>query len=102
MAGYRTHAKRKDRNLRALLSGARPWWAAAGLAGVMGVGGGILGTHGAAPTASASLVSAPVAEMTIEEAVAEAIAPSDANELGVSTRWDMPNLDHPRVDYWVK
>jgi membrane-bound lytic murein transglycosylase D len=102
MAGYRTHAKRKDRNLRALLSGARPWWAAAGLAGVMGVGGGILGSHGAAPTASASLVSAPVAEMTIEEAVAEAIAPSDANVLGVSTRWDMPNLDHPRVDYWVK
>jgi membrane-bound lytic murein transglycosylase D len=101
MASYRTLASRKDRTLRALLSGARPWWAAAGLAGVVGVGG-VVGTNGARPAAEAPAVIAELSsELTVEEAVAEAVAPSDANQLGVTTRWDLPNLDHPRVDYWV-
>jgi membrane-bound lytic murein transglycosylase D len=38
----------------------------------------------------------------IERAVDKAIAPADANSLGVSTDWDLPNLDHPRVEYWVE
>jgi membrane-bound lytic murein transglycosylase D len=101
MAGYRTLASRKDRTLRALFSGARPWWAAAGLAGVVGVGG-VLGTNEARPTAEAPAAVAELsAELSIEDAVAAAVAPADANQLGVSTRWDLPNLDHPRVDYWV-
>jgi membrane-bound lytic murein transglycosylase D len=35
------------------------------------------------------------------EAIALAVSPPDANELGVSKNWDLPNLDHPRVSYWV-
>ena len=103
MARYRTHESRKDRTLRALLSGTRPWWAAAGLVGVVGVGG-VLGTgswrveSGTAVEASAA---AP-AGADRAEAIAEAVSPSDANALGVSTKWDLANLDHPRVDYWVQ
>jgi membrane-bound lytic murein transglycosylase D len=42
-----------------------------------------------------------VKALSTEDAIAAAVSPRDANTLGVSTRWDLPNLDHPRVDYWV-
>jgi membrane-bound lytic murein transglycosylase D len=95
MPRFRTHQNRKDRALHALLSGSRRWWAVASLVGMVGVGG-ALGTRHAEVVEPAAL-----SEVSVEDAVAEAVAPSDANALGVSTRWDLANLDHPRVDYWV-
>jgi membrane-bound lytic murein transglycosylase D len=61
--------------------------------------GGALGTH---RTPALEAPAAAVEEkLSLEEAVAEAVAPFDANSLGVSTRWDLANLPHPRVDDWV-
>jgi membrane-bound lytic murein transglycosylase D len=100
MSSYRKEESRKDRARRALLSGTRPWWAVAGLLGVIGVGG-VLGTERDAVVGVSTALTEMTADASMAEAVAEAVAPSDANNLGVSTAWDIPNLDHPRVDYWV-
>src|SRR6185503_1267206 len=97
---FRARRDRRDRTLKALLSRRSHWWAAAGVVGVMGVGG-VLGTRrDVLPTTTATLGETRV--VSTEEAVAAAVAPTDANALGVSPRWDLPNLDHPRVDYWVQ
>lgn len=89
---------RPDRIQKVLLSRRSPWWAAAGVVGVLGVGG-LFGGRGEA-TGAAFLGELRV--VSTAEAVAAAVLPRDANHLGVSTRWDLPNLDHPRVDYWVR
>ncbi len=99
MRSYRAENSRKDRVLRALLSRGRPWLAAAGLAGVVGVGRLVAG-----PEVSPATVEVATEEnglLSSAQYIEAAVTPSDANELGVSTRWDLPNLDHPRVDYWV-
>jgi membrane-bound lytic murein transglycosylase D len=101
MTQYRARQDRRERTVRSLFSRGRSWWAAAGAVGVLGVGG-ALGTHVRATHESAGAVERVEARAaTTEERVAEAISPKDANTLGLSTRWDLPNLDHPRVDYWV-
>lgn len=92
-------APRGARALKGLLSRSRSWWAAAGLAGVVGVGG-VVGIRPGDRTAAEAMALAG-ADGTSARAVIEAVSPGDANALGVSTRWDLPNLDHPRVDYWV-
>jgi membrane-bound lytic murein transglycosylase D len=97
---HRTFALRNDRILRTLMLGHRPWWAAAGLAGVVGIGG-VLGAPRTAPVGTVEARAEAAAAEVATAAVAEAVAPEDANALGVSTSWDLPNLDHPRVDYWV-
>jgi membrane-bound lytic murein transglycosylase D len=99
MARYSAQRDRRNRTLRALFSHRGSWLAAAGVAGVMGVGG-FIGTRPEAAefiAAADALTETP----TIAARVAAAVTPADANALGVSTAWDLPNLDHPRVDYWV-
>ncbi len=93
MRSYRAENSRKDRVLRALLSRGRPWLAAAGLAGVVGVGRLVAG-----PEVSPATVEVATEEnglLSSAQYIEAAVTPSDANELGVSTRWDLPNLDHP-------
>lgn len=98
MTPSRIRQNRRNRRIQALLPASGRWWTAAGLAGVVGVGG-LLGTGRTAvetPVRAEATVEAPVTD-----AIARAVAPPDANHLGVSRSWDLPNLDHPQVDYWV-
>jgi membrane-bound lytic murein transglycosylase D len=97
MSRFRTQQTRKDRKIGRLLPGRRRWWTAAGVAGVVGIGG-VLGTGGSDDAAN---TAAEVATVAAVDEVALAVTPLDANEIGVSTSWDLPNLEHPRVDYWV-
>jgi membrane-bound lytic murein transglycosylase D len=66
---------------------------------VVGLGG-VLGT-GRTDEASPTVADGSTEVLAAPEAIEQAVFPPDANELGVSTAWDLPNLDHPRVDYWV-
>jgi len=99
MAPFRTQQTRKDRKIRRALPGKARWWTVAGVAGVMGLGG-VLGT-GESEGGAEAAVTASVEAAGSPEAIALAVSPSDANALGVSKDWDLPNLDHPRVSYWV-
>ena len=98
MDRYSARKARLNRTLSTLLS-RRPWLAVAGLVGVAGVGGAALGTRPEAES-STSLVEV-VASGSALDRVAAAVTPVHANALGVSTDWDLPNLNHPRVDFWV-
>jgi membrane-bound lytic murein transglycosylase D len=99
VAPFRTQQTRKDRKVRRALPGNARWWTVAGMAGVVGLGG-FLGAR--EPEGGAeSAVSALVAAAGSQEAIELAVSPLDANELGVSKEWDLPNLDHHRVSYWV-
>jgi membrane-bound lytic murein transglycosylase D len=74
-----------------------PW---AKSAGVLGLGFGLL--------AASAVMRGPTAE---EPTTAEVAAAVDAEQprpaglpttgAGLGPEWDLPNLDHPRVDYWV-
>jgi membrane-bound lytic murein transglycosylase D len=50
----------------------------------------------AAPRAGAEVVAA-----ALDEAVSPARGEYAADAAGLGAAWDLPNLDHPRVDYWV-
>ena len=99
MSRFRPDQSRKDRRIRRVLLGGGRWWTVAGLAGVVGLGGVL--SSGRADEAEETVSDASAEVLATPEAIEKAVTPLDANELGVSTEWDLPNMDHPRVDYWV-
>jgi membrane-bound lytic murein transglycosylase D len=99
MPGFRPDQSSKDRRIRRALPGGTRWWTVAGLAGVAGLGGVL--SAGRTDEATEVVPDASAEVLATPAGIEKAVAPADANELGVSTEWDLPNLDHPRVDYWV-
>ncbi len=69
-------------------------FAVAGILGAVGVSS----VHRVVQPGDAADAESPSA--TVVEAVAS--AETEIAEAGLGSAWDLPNLDHPRVDYWVE
>jgi hypothetical protein len=75
-----------------------PVWATR--AGIMGAGLGLVGASTVLRTPRGEGPDSPQA-VVAAAGEAEAVAGAALTGAGLGPEWDLPNLDHPRIDYWV-
>jgi membrane-bound lytic murein transglycosylase D len=77
-----------------------PAWARR--AGVLVLGGGLIGASAFLRTpGTGETDSAVPADAAATGAAAAAVSGLPTAGAGLGPEWDLPNLDHPRIDYWV-
>jgi membrane-bound lytic murein transglycosylase D len=86
-----------ERNFTALMR-KLPWWRGAA---VLGIGAGLLGASVVMQAPDQAETAAAVALETAEGSAALTGTGRPTTGAGLGPDWDLPNLDHPRIDYWV-